>query len=76
MKKCSRPYPKNTYLVKNGSGCVVHFVELVDAADSVVGEDQGSGLQHHLASVRVLRDVSRQTHGAGSLTQFRNYTRN
>ena len=54
------------YLVEDGAGCFVHLVKLVNAADAVVGQDEGSRLQDHLLGVRVLGDVGRQTDGARS----------
>jgi hypothetical protein len=35
-------------------GGVAHFVELVNAADAIVGQDQSAGLQHQLTGIRIL----------------------
>lgn len=47
---------------------VAHLVKLVDAADAVVTEHQGAGLQDQLPGLRVLHHVGSQTHGAGTLS--------
>ena len=53
-QKCSM-FPTYEYNLYNDvPGGVAHFVKLVDAADSVVGENQGSSLQYHLPGIRVL----------------------
>ena len=39
--------------VDGGSVAVVHFVEFVDAADAVVGEDKGTAFKDHLVGDRV-----------------------
>ena len=39
----------------------VHLVELIDAADAVIGEHQCTGLYAKLARLRVLAYASRQT---------------
>ena len=41
---------------------VGHFVELVDAADSLVSQDQGPSFEHHLAGQRILGHRCGQTH--------------
>lgn len=48
---------------------VAHLVELVDAADAVVAEHQGAGLQDKLPRLGVLHHVGGQTHGAGALSR-------
>lgn len=47
---------------------VAHLVELVDAADAVVAEHQGAGLQDQLPGLGVLHHIGGQTHGAGTLS--------
>ena len=39
---------------------VGHFVELVDAADALIGQDEGSAFEHHLTGQVVLHDGSSQ----------------
>ena len=57
-----------TDLVEDGARRVAHLVELVDAADAVVGEHERARLQHHLPRLGVLRHVRRQAHGRRALT--------
>lgn len=47
-----------------GSVLVGHLIELVDAADPLVGQDKSPALQHHLARQIVFHDGGSQT-GAG-----------
>ena len=49
-------------------GRIIHLVKLVDAADSVVSQHQGTGLQTELLRFRILGHVSRQTHGGRTFT--------
>ena len=44
---------------------VVHFVELVDAADATVRQDKCAALQDQLFGLWVSRDVNSQTDGGG-----------
>ena len=55
--------------MEDGARRVAHLVELVDAADAVVGEDERARLKHHLLRLGIFGDVSSQTDGAGSLTR-------
>ena len=48
-------------------GAVVHLVQLLDAADFVVGQHECPGLEDQLASLRVLLDVGGETHGRRAL---------
>lgn len=46
-----------------GGGVMLgHLVELVDAADTLIGQHQRAALQHHLSSQRVLHHSCRQAH--------------
>ena len=53
--------------MQNTARSVGHFVEFVDAADAVVGQNESAGLQDELARFRVLGDVRRQTDGRATL---------
>ena len=55
------------YLVQNGSRIVAHLVELVNAADAVVGQDERARLQHILSGLDVLGDECGQADGARAL---------
>lgn len=55
-------------LVQHGARVVAHLVELVDAADAVVAQDQRAGLQHQLPGLWVLHHIGGQTHSAGALS--------
>ena len=55
--------------MQDGAGGIAHLVKLVDTADAVIGQDQSSGLQNKLSSLRILGDVSSQTDGRGALTR-------
>ena len=55
--------------MEDGARRVAHLVELVDAADAVVGEDERARLKHHLLRLGIFSDVGSQTDGAGSLTR-------
>ena len=48
--------------VDGGTVDVLHLVELVDAADALIGEHQRPTLQHHLPCRLVLRHCRRQAH--------------
>ena len=56
-------------LVEDAASRVAHLVELVDAADTIVSEHQGTGLQDQLLGLSVLGDISSQTHCAGTLAR-------
>ena len=58
-----------TDLVEDGARRVAHLVELVDAADAVVGEDERACLKYHLLRFGVFGDVGGQTDGAGPLAR-------
>jgi len=45
---------------------VTHLIELINAAHSAVGEDEGAGLEDHAARPRVLRDVRGEAHRGGA----------
>ena len=47
---------------------VVHLVELIDEADTLVCQHQSTALQSPLARDGILLDRSRQTHRTGTLT--------
>lgn len=51
-------------LVQHRASVVTHLVELVDAADAVVAQDQCSSLQHQLPGLWVLHHVGGETHSA------------
>lgn len=55
--------------MEDAAGRVVHLIELVDAADAVIGQDQGPRLQDELSGVGVFGDVGRQTDGRGALSR-------
>jgi hypothetical protein len=40
--------------VENDSGVIIHLVKLIDAADTLVTQNEGSGLQNDFTSLRVL----------------------
>lgn len=73
MLKLSQPYLGDGEclllhdLVQHGARAVAHLVELVDAADAVVAEHQGAGLQDQLPGLWVLHHVGGETNGAGAL---------
>lgn len=52
--------------VQDRAGGVGHLVELVDAADAAVGEDEGAGFEHHLPRFRVSAHVRGQANGGGT----------
>ena len=54
-------YPVCIYWIK-------YLVELVDAADTVVCEDESTGLKNKLASLRILGDVGSQADGRRPLS--------
>lgn len=56
------------HLVDGRAVGVGHLVELVDAADALVGEHQGSALQGHLAGHGVLHYGGGQTHAGRAAT--------
>lgn len=56
------------HLVDGRAVGVGHLVELVDAADALVGEHQGSALQGHLAGHGVLHHGGGQTHAGRAAT--------
>lgn len=45
---------------------VSHLVELIDAADALIGQHQGAALERHFASEWILHDSCRQTHARGA----------
>jgi hypothetical protein len=47
----------------------VHLVELVDAANSMVSQHQGSGFDAEVSCLRVSLHASRQTSGGGGLSR-------
>ena len=57
----------STHLVDAGPIRLVHLVKLVNAADAVIGQHQGSGLEHILLGVRVLGHRGSQTGGRRAL---------
>lgn len=48
-------------LVDGGTVTFGHFVELIDAANALVGQHECAALQNHLVGERVLHDGGRQT---------------
>lgn len=56
------------HLVNGRAVGVGHLVELVDAADALVGEHQGSALEGHLAGQRVLHHGGGQTDAGRATT--------
>jgi hypothetical protein len=61
--------------VKNNSGVVIHLIELIDAADSSVGEHKSSGLENSLFSLRIFCDVDSQTDGGRAFSGSVNTSR-
>ena len=53
--------------VNVGAVTLVHLVELIDAADAVVGEDKGTTLEYDFAGVLVLDDGSGETNARRTL---------
>lgn len=53
--------------MQHRSRAVAHLIKLVDAADPVVAQHEGAGLQNQLTGFWVLHHVRRKTHGAGAL---------
>ena len=49
-------------LMEDGTAIFVHFVELIDAADTLVREDNGTRLQDEFLGLGVFGDVRGQTH--------------
>lgn len=54
-------------LVQHRPRALVHLVELVDAADAIVTQDQGPRLQHELPRLGVLGDIGGEADGTGAL---------
>ena len=48
--------------MNGGSILIQHLVELVNAANSLIGKDQRAALEHHLAGDRILHDRSGEAH--------------
>lgn len=46
--------------------CLIHLVELIDAADAVVGKHEGTSLHTELARLRVLHHTARHDTGTKS----------
>ena len=61
--------------MQDGAGRVVHLVELVDAADAAIGQDERARFQHKLPGLRVARDVGRETDSRGAFAAGVNTTR-
>jgi len=55
------------YLVQDSARELTHLVELVNAADTVVGEDEGARLQHILARLHVLGHEGGEADGRRAL---------
>lgn len=51
------------YLMKNTSSGIVHLIKLINATNSVVGQNQSASLQNQLSRFWIFRDISRQTDG-------------
>lgn len=54
-------------LMENGARILVHFVELVNAADAFVAQHQCPTLQDYLFGLRILADIRGQPHRRGPL---------
>lgn len=62
-------------LVDTRAISLVHFIELIDEAETSVGQDKGTTLESPLASDRVFVDTSSQTNSTSTLTSCVNDTR-
>jgi hypothetical protein len=56
------------HFVEDGPGGFVHLVELVNAASTAIGQNQGTGLQDHLLGLGVTSDIGCQTDSRRTLT--------
>ena len=55
-------------LMENGTCLIIHFVELIDAADALIGKDKCSALQYSFMGVRILSDVRCESYGTRTLS--------
>ncbi len=54
--------------MEDDSAVVVHLVELINAADTTITEDNGTRLENELLGLRVLGDVGGETDGGRALS--------
>ena len=56
------------YFVDGGAVRVIHLIELINAANAVIGQDQSAALDLQLVGLRVAQHTGCQTHAGGTLS--------